>query len=356
MVHKQREYSLDVIRTVAIVTVVCEHVSPALLSGTAGLIVNVLGTIGVPLFVMLTGYLMLDRTYDASYLRRFIRHNLLPLIGALEIWNLVWFGVSHIVGDTPITFERALKIALFMGPTDNGMWFLPMIIGLYLGLPIVSHTVRWLNECKAREYTGILLGCIIFFGTFVPTLGELLSFISPQHAVSSQLNLNIFGASVWGDSVWILFLIAGYAVKKKAFQMVPTWCATAIAVVSVFLLTLFHYFAQAHGVAWDTYYANIFLVIASVAFFVVGQRVFTFDGTSNAFGLVATSFSKYSFAIYMIHFWVLEACIMMMRMAGIRQNMGIFVAVVLICLIGSHIIARILSFIGPLRRWMLLIK
>lgn len=353
---KTREHSLDVIRAFAIVTVVCEHVSPELLSGTAGLIVNVIGTMGVPLFVMLTGYLMLDRMYDANYLRRFVRHNLLPLIGALEIWNLVWFGLSHVVGGAPITFERFLKIALFMGPTDSGMWFLPMIIGLYLGLPIVSHMVQWLNEYNAREYTGILLGGIIFFGTLVPTLGELLSFVSPQHVVSSQLNLNIFGASVWGDSVWILFLIAGYAVKKKVFQMVPTWCLTVIAGVSIFLLALFHYFAQVRGLAWDTYYANIFLVIASVAFFVVGQRVFVFDDTSSAFGLITTSISKYSFAIYMIHFWVLEAYVMMIRVMGLRQNIGIFIAALLICLVGSYLVARILSFIGPLRHWMLLIK
>ncbi|OZG61777.1 acyltransferase [Bifidobacterium lemurum] len=354
---KQREHSLDVIRAIAIIAVICEHTSSALLTGKAQLLVNTLGTLGVPLFVMLTGYLMLDRSYDSRYLQRFLKHNLLPLVITLEIWNITWFGLSQVIGDSPISFDQVLKVALFMGPTNNGMWFLPMIIGVYLGLPIVSHTIQWLGMHHARTYSLTLLGCAAFFGTIVPTLSELFSFIMPQHIISSQLNMNIFGADVWGNSVWILFLLAGYAVKKGIFSKVNTWAATAVAIVSAVFLVLFHHFALASGLAWDPYYANLFLVITAISSFVVGQRIFTLRFAHARFLVTVTTFiSTYSFSVYMLHFWILTVCVACLQSFNMSTGFISFAIIVCICLVGSLAVARILAYLRPLQRWMLLIK
>lgn len=84
---RKRNRSLDVIRSLAIVSVVCEHVSSDVLSGMPQLIGNVFGTLGVPLFVMLTGYLMVDRKYDAAYTKKIPREEPADIVcscGAVE--------------------------------------------------------------------------------------------------------------------------------------------------------------------------------------------------------------------------------------------------------------------------------
>lgn len=353
----RREHSLDAIRMIAIIAVICEHVSPSLLTGKAQLIFNTFGTAGVPLFVMLTGYLMLDRRYNSQYLKRFLRRNLLTLIIAMEIWNLAWFVLSHFIGAKPISLSHAIKVALFMGPTDNAMWFLPMIIGIYLGLPIVAGLVQWLAENSVRAYALTLLCCVLFFGSLVPTLSETLSIAVPGHSVSSQLNMNIFGAAVWGNSVWVLFLIAGYAVKKGMFSGVRTWVAVIVAIISSSLLILFHYIASDKGLAWDPYYPNALLVIMSVSFFVVAQRVFTLNyAHTSSLVTIVTTISKYSFSVYMLHRWILVVCISIMKEIGFVIGLFPFITITLVCLLASLLVTRILGFIGPLREWMLLIK
>ena len=51
-----------------------------------------IGTIGVPLFVILTGDLMLPRNFNKDdYLSRYLHRNFLPLLISFECWNLLRF-------------------------------------------------------------------------------------------------------------------------------------------------------------------------------------------------------------------------------------------------------------------------
>ncbi|WEV41852.1 acyltransferase [Bifidobacterium sp. ESL0682] len=122
---KQRDHALDTIRIIAILDIVICHIAAG--SFPAGIVQQILvalGSLGVPLFVMLTGYLMLDRTYDATYIRRFLKRNLLPLFVSLEVWNVVWFFLSHFIGDTPMRISTLIKVATFTGDSgrDSGSY------------------------------------------------------------------------------------------------------------------------------------------------------------------------------------------------------------------------------------------
>lgn len=69
----KRLYSMDAIRVLAMALVIIVHTKHYFFSPSAHsslfFILKILGTAGVPLFVVLTGYLMFDRDYeDNSYL------------------------------------------------------------------------------------------------------------------------------------------------------------------------------------------------------------------------------------------------------------------------------------------------
>ena len=48
------------------------------------------GRLGVPLFLMISGYLLLNRSYTADRCRHFFRHNFLRLLACTEIWFLFY--------------------------------------------------------------------------------------------------------------------------------------------------------------------------------------------------------------------------------------------------------------------------
>mgnify|MGYP000697734088 CR=1 FL=1 len=47
-----------------------------------------LSTLGVPLFLMISGYLLLDRDYTKERTLTFFKRNLLPLVVSYEIFDL----------------------------------------------------------------------------------------------------------------------------------------------------------------------------------------------------------------------------------------------------------------------------
>lgn len=350
---KRRNIALDAIRCIAIIAVICEHTSSAFLEGNAQIFFSTLGTFGVPFFIMLTGYLMLDREYSENYLAIYISRNLFPLFIAFEIWNVIWFLLSHILGNAPISIEAFLKVAFFMGPTNNGMWFLPLIIGLYLGIPIVSKFLHWNENYEIKKYSRIIFFCIIFFGTVIPTIQQSLGITHSAVSIESVLRFNIFGANVWGDSVWMIFLIAGFAAKKQKFNKISTPLLYTIASASAALLLGFHLLAFNHGLNWDTYYANIFLVISAICYFVAFERTITVKrNNQNAIIKIISAISRYSFATYMIHFWVIELCSHFIH----SKDITFFLISGVICFSASLITISLVSRIEPIKRWLFLIK
>lgn len=80
-----RKHSLDLIRVLAMVMVIVVHTRGDFFAwDTAPVVIALLeafGILGVPLFVLLSGYLMFDRPYeDAGYLDRYLKNNPLPLV------------------------------------------------------------------------------------------------------------------------------------------------------------------------------------------------------------------------------------------------------------------------------------
>ena len=104
---------LDLVRSIAIITVVLCHTtasvfyadiylmeSPTLAARLFALLFHTVGRIGVPLFLFLTGYLLLDRKYNtATEVVRFWKTKLLPLVITYELWLLIYETYNVLFGN-----------------------------------------------------------------------------------------------------------------------------------------------------------------------------------------------------------------------------------------------------------------
>ena len=170
---------VDLIRTIAIVGVILLHAANDLTIQQMGQLEIVrwwtvdiyqsLGRVGVPLFVMLTGALLLQPSKKESisvfFKKRWARIGL-PFI----FWGATYFAYDFLVLHQAIT-TNAIVQGILTGPYYH-FWYLYMLIGLYLLTPILRILVANADN-KVMKYFAILwfLGAAI-----IPFAGLLTTY------------------------------------------------------------------------------------------------------------------------------------------------------------------------------------
>ena len=94
---------IDLVRAIAILTVLYIHATDGIYIITSSEIVHYtiysrlfnfaslfIGRIGVPFFLMITGYLLLDRSYNDEKVRKFWEKNCRGLIAVTVIWSVIY--------------------------------------------------------------------------------------------------------------------------------------------------------------------------------------------------------------------------------------------------------------------------
>lgn len=173
---KPRVLWLDLLRISAIVLVLFVHAAAQTIHNTplnstrfyALVIYDDLAHIAVPLFVMISGCMLLDpkRPFDT---RKFYSKNIFRIVVAFLFWtsvNLVYDAARYYFehdGFSGFSVENMFK-GFFVGKIY--MWYLFMIFGLYIITPLVRCITK---EMKNAKY---FLAVFAVFGCLIPTLVE----------------------------------------------------------------------------------------------------------------------------------------------------------------------------------------
>lgn len=141
----QRIFYLDLLKGVSIVFVVLLHVSALGLSETnvgnyaweVYIIADSFCRFTVPVFVMISGALMLDEKKEFKLIKS-VRRLMVPLFLWSFLYALVVIGYQY----REVSLESLQKILrlTFVTPTHN--WFLFMLIGLYMMIPLIKPLLK----------------------------------------------------------------------------------------------------------------------------------------------------------------------------------------------------------------------
>ncbi|MBE5873694.1 MAG: hypothetical protein E7287_04710 [Lachnospiraceae bacterium] len=110
---------------------------------------------GVPVFVMISGALFLNAEKEISFKRLFL-HNILRMIILYLVWSLIYGLFDCRLYQTQIGFDVVLQ-ELIVGRYH--LWFLRMIAGIYLLLPIIK---TWLINASKKHVEYFLILFMIF--------------------------------------------------------------------------------------------------------------------------------------------------------------------------------------------------
>lgn len=160
-----RLLKFDVIRTIAIFMIVMIHVSAYVVlyynkdtSSSAFIIANVfngLSRAGTPMFLMLSGALLLDENKKTDT-RTFYKKKLLSILLLLIIWLFFYASWRAIIlpkiHRQPPDFSLFRDYLLKLPGLFSHLWYLFMLVGVYILIPILRLFVKKENRYYVLGY------------------------------------------------------------------------------------------------------------------------------------------------------------------------------------------------------------
>ena len=291
---KNRIEWIDLVRAIAILTVLYIHATDGIFIISSDAIVDYtiysrifnyaslfIGRIGVPFFLMITGYLLLDRHYDDERVRNFWTKNCKELIIITILWAIIYATSLQFVTVRSSSINFGEAGTLFF----SHMWYMPMIIGMYLSMPFVSAALE-----KFKTET-IWQATLVF--TFLAFMIPFVSLLLSMHGLE---DINIQSTNGFSGGIYGIYIILGYLVKKGQFKSIPSWKLGLGATISFLICVVFQYYAFLKGYNFFLWYEFPFILTGSFALFELCSR----KGQVRAYPIV-TFLSKYSFAVFLVH-------------------------------------------------------
>ena len=278
----------------------------------------------VPLFVMMTGVLLLPvRTELAGFYRKRIGRICIPLVFwsiVLPILYFVYYTYINPATQNPLislpdhdlnSLWSKLYTFIFNFNFDTvPMWYLYMLIGLYLIMPIISH---WLQQASRKELKLVL--CLWGVSLFIPYIKMFAPLAGYQ---GNYGNMGIWGVCDWNDygtfyylSGFIGYLLLAYYLVR--FPLKWSWRKMLSITIPMFLIgytiTSYGYILTQNIFPGNYAYLEIVWYFAGINVFMMTFPVFVIIQKIKVPTLPWLSkVASLTFGIYLCHYIFVFIC------------------------------------------------
>jgi len=295
---------------------------------------NAISRFGVPVFVMITGALLLNRDQEpVPFLKKRLGRIIVPFL----FWSLIYVAFGWYNEDFTFTADTWANVKIVLHQLKYGssyhLWYVYMLIGLYFLIPVLGKFVRNASENE------LLYFLLVWFGVMMISQPYLKRF-------DPQVDLHYFAG-------YAGYLVLGYYLAYKDFsaKFNRTWFGI------LFLVTL-------AVIVIGTYYTSIYykglstmmyepvsptIVLLSGSAFMVGKL--TNISWSPRAKRVRDLIGGYTFGIYLSHALILRLIDdeLNINYALFHSSVGVPLTA-LICFILSLLLVYLLSKL-PLGKW-----
>ena len=362
MKNKSRIIKYDVARVFAILCVVLCHATEevygtnfvgdgwlSIQSRIFMIISFTIGRLGVPIFLFLTGALIFKKKMNTDNdVINFYKKNLVSLV----IVNSVWVGIYNIyfwlIGETEfITLEIILKelFLLKQVPLSN-MWYIPMIIGMYIGLPFIIKVVKTFS----KKTLSLLLWLVFVFLFISPMVNVIFRIFSVDNSYSSLLNLNFLGG------FYGLYILLGYYMTNRNKISINKLKLFLISIVCFVITCMFQYFSYTDrsNYIYNVWYNFPFLLVCTICLFLIIISI-DYSKLNKKIIKILNFVSKASLSIFFLHIIVQQLLWDYIEFLNVKLPLGVF-----ILFVSSSIISIGISFLLSknkfISKYVLLIK
>lgn len=280
-----RDYSIDLLRLLSCISIVVLHTLGVPLSNSTIdstqieyqilLILSVIGHYGVPIFVMITGLLLLPPHKECGISKIYSKY--IPHLMIAGISWISFYGIFH-------RLHYNIPFTLFpLGNQAYHLWYIPMIIVVYIFIPVLRLIA---NDKSVLYYSCLLWICHIM----ISFASLFLDFSTPKLGY-----LNYCG-----------FLILAQCINTLELKKTHTMILYLLGIVGFLITCLITcHLGDTNNIMTGNFSPSI---IVGAAACVVFARNFDYTNISSRIKTILTSFYEVSFGIYLIHPFVLLVC------------------------------------------------
>lgn len=366
----------DLLRFIAIMMVICIHcsdpfnVSPEARSNPE---YNLWGSVYgaflrpcVPLFVMLTGMLLLPIQQDMGqfYKKRMMRvivpfliwslfYNLFPLITGIMGWDSsILTKMFAYAGDNPSQSWESSLHNIYMIPFNFNvytipLWYIYMLIGLYLFMPFFSAWLKQATDKKMKVYlliwgiTLFLPYCNEYISNYIlgtsawNNFGTLYYFAGFNGYLLLGYYLNVNNKLTVGKTIIlsVILFVIGYVITYMGFRDMTSKPDITEEQVELFFL-----------------YCTPNVLLMTVAVFMLVQKI---QIRSPFITSMLSNITKCGLGIYMIHYFIVGIGYLIIEKINLPIAFQIPATGILVFILSWGIVSLFYRFIPKYAKWIM---
>lgn len=309
----QKKYLwIDFLKSFAAFAVIVVHVCAPVLYNFANQhnwqIANVYGGLVrfcVPIFVMISGVLLLEKSEELTF---FLRKRFSRLLFPFIFWSLIYLSLK-------INYDLQLKEIISFSTkqlrsgTQYHLWYIYMLIGLYLFIPILS---KWSVNATKKEMIYFLGICLFLMFLNLPLFNQLFTRIDFRY-FSGYIGYLVLGT----------FLHRYVDLKSKWMAFFFFLFGVGITIFITYYLSL-----SANSLISKYYdFLSLNVAIASTGLFLLFKNIII---KNIFFKKIIIIISKYSYGIYLSHVLVL-ICFGKIGLTYMLFNLWITIPMISLC-------------------------
>jgi len=289
--------------------------------------------IGVPLFVILSGSLLLQKSKVDEPIRVFLKKRLGRIGLAFVFWSGIYILWNYYVIHETLTVSSVIQMFL-NGGVDYQFWFIYLIMGLYLITPVLRIVVAYANK-KILRYLIILwfiaVGLIPLFTLITGFAVDNLLFVFGGYIGYFVLGVYLMDTQVKTKILkWIL-------VASMIWTIIGTW----LMAYTFHALNQYFFF-------FNTLSANV-IISSIVVFMLLSKYPSDWPGKNHPkLGRLVHTISVNTLPIYFFHVIVLES--LNMGFLGFKLSLSVITPIIEIPLAGIVTLFLTLGLILLMKR------
>lgn len=320
---KTREYAFDILRVISMIMVIIIHIANVYCrsfgmistkSYLISLIFNTICRVSVPIFFMISGSLLLDRSFNKEkYLKRVLKYVIL-----IVVWDIIYLVWEYFY--LGITYDKLYMLVI--DPYRAHLWFLYTILVLYAIQPLLKLIMD-----KSNNVVKIILLTV----WIILSLASMINpYVAKFFTIFSYIGYFIIGKYLYD-------FIKKYDLRKYNISLV-------LIMIICFSISIWMNYSlsiklnQFYNLFFA--YRTPFIMISSFALYVLIISNYRKDSLNK----FVTGLSDLSLGVYLIHGIFLDVTVKIFIYSSINSLIGIPIFTVIIfvlSIISTFIIKKI---------------
>ena len=285
---KERIFYYDFLRAFAIIAVIICHVDHFFgpLVGATQIVTQMtfhdIGRIGVPIFLMISGALILNRPYPD--LSEFLKKRFTRIIYPFIFWIVLILAQLYYYG-----YNEAFLWSIFIGEPSI-TWYFWVLIGIYLFLPVLNSFVKEYGESGLKYFLSIWF-ILMVLKTF------------NAYPLWTNFDLSYFAG-------YVGYPVLGYYLANKEFKISDFKVCLLGLITLIASLSVFVYLNYFNSPYISMIYQNVPIIFMGTGLFLFVKyldKLNKFNSIKDNFiGKAIISLSVCSYGMYFSHVLVVK--------------------------------------------------